>query len=243
MSLCRAAPSTPCSKSEIKRVVVGEVEFGPLNQLASAFNREDKTKEKEVLLAHKTQPAIDETDDLLDLDWSGGHKTETIAEQPKTEKKIPAPQHADDDLFGMDIIEETKPVQKNQAAEDLDLFGDDEVRYESPNKSPNAVPQNDDLMLFDDDIAPMQSPPKHTPPEEQPKPQQPIQSTSMANPYAFLDNIHALDTLRSMQNNIALANNDDDDFVESDVTYSEPTKVHAFESSDLIIQYSSRQVR
>lgn len=234
----------PSSKSTLISVAVGEVDFGPLNQLASAFNRDDKSNEKEVLLAQKAEPTVDEVDDLLDLDWSGGNKTEATKEQPKVDKKQPVTHQADDDdLFGMEIIEEKKPAPQKQAIEDLDLFGDDEVRFESPNKPQNIVAQNDDLMLFDDDIALVQSPPKNTAPVEQPKPQQPVQPMSTSNPYTFLDNIHTLDTLKSMQNDLTLTNNDDDDFVESDVTFTEPTKVHVFESSDIIIQYSSRQVK
>lgn len=221
-------------------VPVGDVDFAPISSLAAAFNREDTVDEKEVLLDHKEELATNDVDDLLDIDWSHTDKVEAVVEPPKS-KPQPS-QQIDDDLLGVDFIEETKPVQpvqqqqQSKAHEDFDLFGDVEERFESPNRVQH--PETEDLLGVHDDIVI-----KPAPTVEQVVPQQqPVQTSSTANPYAFLDNVHTLDTLKAMKNDIALGHDDEDDFVESDVTFAEPTKIHAFESSDLIIQYSSTQV-
>lgn len=231
---------------------VGDVDFSSISALASTFNRADVAREKEVLLEHKEEDKADDVDDLLDLDWSNPHKTETEVQPAKAAPK-PTNDFNDDDLFGVDITEQAKPVQagntgtqKNQELDDLDFFGGEEVRFESPNK----VAQQDDLMMFDDDIdVPVQQaqPAQQTQPAQQqdliqPQIVSPVQNTTASNQYAFLDNVHTLDTLKAIQNHAMPHVNDDDDFVESDVTFAEPTRVHAFESNDIIIAYSSRPV-
>ena len=234
---------------------MGDIDFGIINNIATDFNKGELKLEKETLLGHKEEPLISESDDLLDIDWAN----------PKQEIEIPAKKeiintnnNLDDDLLGVDIIEEVKPIKQQTKDVDIDLFGDEEPVYQKPKikvepddlfgdeepvyQKPKATEEPDDLFDFNDETPTMVSQPTVIEPVDQP-----VESNTKndigANPYTFLDNIHTLETIKALHNNNNGINEDEDEFVESDVTFAEPHKIHAFESSDIIIQYSSQQVK
>lgn len=141
----------------------------------------------------------------------------------------------DDDLIGIDLIEENKPVPSKNNNLDLDLFGDEIVTTQKPNQNIDT----DDLLILDEPSKPqMSQPPLANQSHHNNMPV--ITPNPLDNPYAFLDNIHTLETVKALHDNDFTI--EDDEFVESDVTFAEPPKIHAFESSDIIIQYSSKQV-
>lgn len=235
LNLCQAVQSIQCLWGKLKSVPIGDIDFGSINLIASVFNRGEPTKEDEFLLEDKEEPIANEVDDLLDLDWSSTQKNDNPAPVSKEVAK-PAPA-MDDDFLGVNLIEDTKPVANKPKVEvdDLDLFGDETIVTVAPNH--NAV--QDDLLIMDDDIPPTKPQDQGVIHHEAPK--QPVANmNSLDNPYAFLDNIHTLETVKALHNNDFAI--EDEEFVESDVTFAEPPKIHAFESSDLIIEYSSKQV-
>lgn len=229
---------TPLSKSIVISVPVGDVDFNVINSIASEYNKKKTDYEAEMLLIDKEEPNIEENDDLLDLDWSDSKQV--VSPPVKTENQKPLAE-IEDDLLGVDIIEEVKPVKKENAHVDLDLFGDEEVVVNNT----ETKHADDDLLDFNDAVIettkePLSEDRADVVEKKDQFPQINANINSNANPYAFLDNIHTIETLKTLNNNNELV--DDDEFVESDVTYREPSKTHAFESSDLMIQYSTREV-
>lgn len=224
------------SKSKLNSVPLGEIDYNIINSLAVAYNNNESQNENDILIENEKIPEINEADDLLDLDWSTNKqdikKTNNVLDK-NTNNII------DDDLLGVDIISDTKPVKPNVIDVDLDLFGDEEQIIKQSQPEPKT--QADDLIMFDDEPTIINST-TETPVTVPSIPQNSISHDLTDNPYVFLDNIHTLETIKALSNKNDIMKNDDDEFIESDTTFSEPQKVHAFESSDLIIQYSSQRV-
>lgn len=219
---------------KVTRVPVGDIDFGPIRSCVASYNKEEALNQKEVLLDQNEDPVID-TSDLLDLDWSNTHTSKRDAQTFVDKQSEKPAQDLDDDLLGVDLIESSQRLnQPNNEIADLDFFGHEEIAYE-----PHIAQKMDDLLGLNDETPAKLNLIPEIPPVIQTIPQLETNTIPLDNPYAFLDNVHTLDTLKAMKNDIQL---DDDEFVESDVTFVEPPKVHIFESSDMIIQYSSRHV-
>lgn len=213
-------------------VPLGDIDFGSINTLALAFNKGDLNNERDVLIEHKEDLLVGDNNDLLDIDWSSS--TKPAISVPSNRESHDQVIDFDDDLLGVDLIKETKTVYPQVNNNDLDLFGEEIIITEN---SKQLVDTND-LLIIDEPGPQMIQNPIISQPQQNNK--RGKYSNASDNPYLFLDNIHTLETVKSLHNHDFVI--EDDEFVESDVTFTEPPKIHAFESSDLIIQYSSKQV-